>query len=81
MAIRALSAFRGTPTAMESARVFSSIGFQGVSVSMARFSGQQPAAWAEISRGRRSMKPMACRSLRPFHSPAMVQPSPTEMAM
>ena len=50
MAMRALSAFRGTPTAMESARVFSSMGRQGSPVSMARFRGQQPSAWAEISR-------------------------------
>ncbi len=81
MAIRALSAFRGTPTAMESARVFSSMGCQGSPVSMARFSGQHPSAWAEISRGRRSIKPMAYRSFSPFHSPAMVQPSPTLMAI
>ena len=33
------------------------------------------------SRGRRSIKPMAYRSFSPFHNPAMVQPSPTEMAM
>ena len=35
---------------------------------------------AEMSRGSLSMKPMAYRSLKPFHTPAMVQPSPTEMA-
>ena len=81
IAISALSAFRGTPTAMESARVFSSMGRQSSPVSMARFRGQQPSAWAEMSRGSRSMRPMACRSLSPFHSPAMVHPSPTEMAM
>ena len=48
---------------------------------MARLMGQQPSAWAEMSRGSLSMKPMAYRSLKPFHTPAMVQPSPTEMAM
>ena len=37
--------------------------------------------WAEISLGSLSMNPMAYRSLRPFQSPAMVQPSPTEMAI
>ena len=44
MAIRALSAFRGTPTAMESARVFSSMGSQGLFSAMARLMGQQPSA-------------------------------------
>ena len=58
-AFRALSAFRGTPTAMESARVFSSMGDQGFPVWRARFRGQQPSAWAEISLGRRSMKPVS----------------------
>ena len=72
---------RGTPTAMESARVFSSMGSQGLFSAMARLMGQQPSAWAEISRGRRSMKPMAYRSFRPFQRPAMVQPSPTLMAI
>ena len=59
MAWRALSGFRGTPTAMESARVFSSMGCQGAFSSMARFRGQQPSAWQEMSRGSLSMKPMA----------------------
>ena len=44
MALRALSAFRGTPTAMESARVFSSMGRQGSPASTARFRGQHPSA-------------------------------------
>ena len=81
MAWRALSGFRGTPTAMESARVFSSMGCQGAFSSMARFRGQQPSAWQEMSRGSRSMNPAAYRSLSPFHAPAMVQPSPTDRAM
>ena len=39
MAARALSAFRGTPTEMESAMVFSSIGSQGLFSWMARLMG------------------------------------------
>ena len=66
---------------MESARVFSSMGCQGWFSSMARFRGQQPSAWAEMSRGSLSMKPMAYRSFNPFQRPAMVLPSPTGMAM
>ena len=81
MARRALSGLRGTPTAMESARVFSAMGSQGFPVSMARFRGQQPSACTEMSLGSRSMNPAAYRSLRPFHAPAMVQPSPTDRAM
>ena len=80
MAFSALSALRGTPTAMESARVFSSMGSQGLFSAIARFSGQQPSAWTLISRGSRSIMPVAYRSLKPFQTPAMVQPSPTERA-
>ena len=36
---------RGTPTAMESARVFSSMGYQGSLLAMARLMGWQPSAW------------------------------------
>ena len=39
MAMRALSALRGTPTEMESAMVFSSMGSQGLSSWMARLMG------------------------------------------
>ena len=39
IAMSALSALRGTPTAMESARVFSSIGSQGLFSAMARLMG------------------------------------------
>ena len=39
MAARALSAFRGTPTEIESAMVFSSIGSHGSSFWMARLMG------------------------------------------
>ena len=59
IAMSALSALRGTPTAMESARVFSSIGSQGLFSAMARLMGWQPSACAEIRRGSLSIKPMA----------------------
>ena len=59
IAMSALSALRGTPTAMESARVFSSMGRQSSPVTMARLMGWQPSACAEMRRGSLSTKPMA----------------------
>ena len=61
--------------------VFSSIGYQSSLLAIARFKGQQPSACAEIRRGSLSIKPMAYRSFKPFQSPAIVQPSPTEIAI
>ena len=65
---------------MESARVFSSMGRHGAPVWMARLMGQQPSACTEMSLGSLSINPAAYRSFRPFHAPAMVQPSPTDNA-
>ena len=62
------------------AAISGDMGFQGLLSAMERLRGQQPSACTEISRGSRSMKPMAYRSFRPFQVPAMVQPSPTEIA-
>ena len=81
MARRALTGLRGTPTAIESAKVFSSWGTHSmVPAAAAVLMGQQPEACTLMRRGRRSIRPAMCRSLNPFQTPAMVQPSPTETA-
>jgi hypothetical protein len=80
MAIRALSALRGTPRRWSRPGCSPPWG-PGLPGRDGPVQGQQPSAWTEMSRGRRSMSPAALRSLSPFQAPAMVQPSPTDRAM
>ncbi len=76
---RALMRSRGTPTEMLSARVLRTTGsISSVPSRQALTKGAAPSACTPINFGILSMKPRARRSLSPFQSPPMMQPSPTE---
>ena len=72
--------FLGTPTAIESARVFSSAGIRSRFSRAASTNGQQPVDCTPSILGIRSMKPNSYKSWKPLYTPPMVQPSPTETA-
>src|ERR1035437_304377 len=68
---------RGCPTAMESARVLASHGIRLLPSFHAVKKGLHPSACTPRILGKRGMKPRMCISLSPFHTPPIVQPSPT----
>ena len=72
--------FRGTPTAMLSAIVRGSIGRSGSPLRKAAVTGAAPSACTPSIRGVRAISPSVFISRNAFHTPAMVQPSPTETA-
>jgi len=71
---------RGTPTAMLSAMVRGSMGRSGSPLRKHSVTGAAPSACTPRMRGVRSISPKIFISRNPFHTPATVQPSPTETA-
>ena len=56
------------------------LGYNAVAYSGTMGNQNQPHAWTEINLGSLSINPAAYRSLNPFQTPAIVQPSPTDNA-